>query len=816
MKIIVAEKPDVAKKLKEALAPNATARREGKVTYYESKDIIFCSAVGHIVEIPTLAEIDPLYKKWDLYILPYNLPKDLPLKVSQEKKDVFNVISKLCTQKGVDEVIVATDPDREGQHIFEKIKLMIKGYNPPKETRIWINEWTPDGLRDAYKNRKDNSEYHGLKLAAMCREEADFIMGTTGTVAMTAVYGSFKNVISVGRVQTPTLKIIVDRENEIRNFKPEPYATVSMEIKSDEKENITLKHKISGDKKLSDKEADDLIKAIKKNKQVKVEVSSKRTKKSAPALFDLTSLQKEMAKLYNYSAKKTLELAQSLYQDHGLLTYPRTDKKVISSSAEKLVGNALKNIPVHSEFDKYKKYINSNKRSINKSCVSKGGNMPHEAITPVYNAPGTKDLSKLTKDELRVYEAVVKRFIANFYPDAEFDETNVLASISYNNKDEKFDAKGKVLVVKGWTEILGVSGDDVLPKITNGKSYDIIDAKKENKMTTPPARYSIATLLSAMENVARFVDDKDDADILKEAEGLGTPATRADIIEKLIQKGYMVEDKKSLIATDKGLELFKVLPSGAYDTPKLTARMEKALSEIEEKDKINLRTAYMSEVNKLVKEFVEQLKAEVNKGPTQVIAGNGVLKCPKCGKAVFPNTKAYGCSGYKEGCDFTIWKEIAGVKIKENDVLDLITKRETKNIKGFTSKSGNKFDAKLVLNDNHKVEFKFNNTPTAGSSSSTKSQGLPVDKKNFGTCPTCGETMYETENAYVCSKQGCTCLYKDALKGLGKKKISKADAKKLLDGKAVKMKLKSAKTGKDFEANVLFNPSTNRCDLSFK
>lgn len=709
MKLILTEKPDVSRQVKDALAPDAkfmtfATTKQGKVGYYENKEFLICNTVGHIVEILPPNEINESFN-WDLNALPYDLPKDLPTKISKDKKDIFKAIQYCFDKHSYDEIIIATDGDREGQNIWRKIRKHLKKYKPKKEMRMWLSEWTSEGIKKSYKNRFENAKKENLGLAAQCREEADYKWGMQGTVAVTKKYQNYgKSVASIGRVMTPTLGFVVQRENDILNFIPEPYKNLIIESKTDEKENILLKHIPKETWTLQD--SNNLEKKLNKIKKVKIEKEVKKTSKKSPQLYDGTSIMQDMNKRYGFSAKKTTDIIQKLYQTYTLTTYPGTNDTKISQGTADNAYDAFKNLK--GLYPDIVNEITKNKWKVSKHVVTTE-DLPHEAITPVFGTANLSNISKLTNDELKVYQAICERFLAVFYPDAQFEDTKVSTTV----ENEVFRNSGKVVLEKGWMKVLGVSSDTILPKITNGKEYNVVNIISEEKMTTPPSRFTEDGLIDAMKHAGRYVNDKEAKSILNNVEGLGTTRTRASIIENLKNKEYISLNKKTIFPTEKAMKLFEALPEVAIKSPIMTSEFESLFHSVEE-GKLS-KDNCMNKLDKELHTFIKKVKED--KGEVQINSSsfnsttsstsksNLGLTCPRCGKEMRENSLSYYCVDYN-GCKFSVWKEIAKKKISLTVVKELVNKGETKTLKGMRRKTGETFDAKLYIKEDGKIGFK--------------------------------------------------------------------------------------------------------------
>lgn len=811
MKLILTEKPSVTKQMKNVLAPHAKYINCGggnkeALGYYEDSQFVICNTVGHCVNIKNPKEINSDFS-WHLHKLPYALPSELPLTISKGKENLFNVIETCFQKYDYDEIIIATDGDREGQNIWRKIDLMLGRYKTKVINRIWLDEWTPEGVQDAYDNRFPNSEKDSLAEAAQCREESDYIIGMNCTAALTNKYADGKgNIISIGRVMGPTMNIVVEREKEIRNFKSEPFTTLAIKTATDVTEDLTLKMKTQTN--LSATDAKKIEDILHKEKEVTLYKNVKTTSSSCPKLYDATTIAQDMNKRYGFSAKKTSDIIQKLYQDYALTTYPGTNAKVISEGSAKKAYKILNNLTLYPELIKE---IKDNKYNVSKHVVTSEG-LAHEAITPVYGTINASNVDKLTSDEMKVYKAIVERFLAVFYPKAQFEEVTVTTNVaSYD-----FEVKGKTIIEEGWMKVLGMSKDILLPKITDGYKYTLKDIIKENKKTKPPVRYTEETLLSAMKNAGKFVSDAAEAAILNssDVEGLGTGRTRPAIIENIKQKGYFIVDKKYIYPTQKCIDLFDVLPNTTLSSPSLTAQFEQMIQDVEE-GKMT-RKEYMDKINADVEDIILLIKDDKSGKKIEASTGTSAAKevknefgvCPICGGAITENSKAFACSNWKSGCKFTIWKNQRGKDLTKSQVKSLIEKGRTPVIKNLKTNLGTTFDAALEFDVDADGKINYSKLKIASTSKATTSKKAAVNKKDFGVCPICGKSMYEDSEKYFCSNCN-TKLYKNALAKYGKKTIGKREAKKLLDGDIIEVQLIAKESKKPYTKKVYFDNTTN-------
>lgn len=818
MKLILTEKPNVTKQIKNVLAPKAQYIRCGgkagePLGYYEDTEYVICNTVGHCVNIKNPRDINDDFT-WSLSKLPYAFPKELPLEISKGKEALFDVIQTCFSKYDYDEIIIATDGDREGQNIWRKIRLMLKPFKSKEVNRVWLSEWTPEGIKDAFDNRFPNSDKKTLEDAAQCREEDDYIIGMNCTVALTKKYAVGKgNVTSIGRVMGPTMFIVYSREKEIQNFKPEVYTTLAIKTNSEDKEDLLLKMKRQD--RLSASVAKSIEAELKKVSTVVLNKEDKKVYKRCPELYDATTIAQDMNKRFGFSAKKTSDIIQKLYQDYALTTYPGTNARKISVGSAKKVYQILNNLTIHNEIIDE---IKANKWNVSNHIITTEG-LAHEAITPVYGSIDKSKIARLTADEMKVYKAIIERFLAVFYPKAEFEEVIISTSAA----SENFEAKGKVLLNAGWMKVLGMPTDTMLPRIIHKKSYMIKDIVKENKKTVPPSRYNEDTLLSAMKNAGRFVADSAEAAILnsKEVEGLGTGRTRPAIIENIKNKGYFVTERKQIIPTQKCMDLFAVLPNTTLSSPSLTAKFEQMIQDVEDGNMI--KQDFFDKIDKEVVNIIDLIKNDISgnviSSSTKTLAQvnkENIGVCPICGNVIIESDKAFGCANWKAGCKFTIWKNQRGKTLTKSQVKSLISKGKTPLIKGFENKLGKSYDAVLTFEVKSDGTYDYLKSLQvdigAGTMNPVKAS---IMKKEFGTCPYCGNPMYEDKDKYFC--ENCkTKLYKNGLAKLGKKNIGKKEARKLLDGETIEVELISQKTNNPYKAKAYYDNTTGWVKISFK
>lgn len=606
--LVLAEKPSVGKDLAKVLKCNK--KNQG---YMEGNKYVVTWALGHLVTLADPESYDKKYKVWKLEDLPM-LPKYLKTVVIKQSSKQFNIVKSQMKRKDVTEIIIATDAGREGELVARWI--IDKSHVDKPTKRLWISSQTQRAIKDGFRNLKSSSEYDNLYKAAKCRAEADWIIGLNVTRALTCKYNA---QLTAGRVQSPTLAMIINREEEIKKFKPKEYYNI--ELKTEEFSFRWIDKK--GSSNLFDYEkAKKIISKLKKRNCRIIDVISNLKSRISPELYDLTELQRDANKIFGYSAKQTLSIMQRLYENYKILTYPRTDSRYISEDIVDTLKERLMSISI----GKYrifiqnilKKGINTNKNFVNNSKVT-----DHHAIIPTEESV---NISKLSSEERNIYDLVVKRFISVLLPPYEYAQIIVKVGIN----DEIFIYKGNITKKLGWKEIYTDNIDNKDNKLLKIKKDDILkvlDIKINKLYTKPPARFNEATLLSAMENPQKYVKlDKIYADTLNETGGIGTVATRADIIEKLFNMFYVERRKKEIIPTSKGKQLINLVPQ-VLKSPLLTAKWEKYLDEVSKGNKDP--NIFLENMRKYSVELVNDIKVSESKFKYDNLTGK---KCPNCGK----------------------------------------------------------------------------------------------------------------------------------------------------------------------------------------
>lgn len=607
--LILAEKPSVGRDLAKVLKCNVN-----KGSYIEGNKYIVTWAMGHLVGLMDPEGYDNKYKEWKMETLPM-LPKHMKLTVLKKTGKQYNEVKKQLLRNDVNEIIIATDAGREGELVARWI-IEKAGVKKPLK-RLWISSQTNKAILDGFKNLKDAKEYENLYKAAVCRAEADWLVGLNVTRALTCKHNA---QLSAGRVQSPTLAMIVQREEEIRNFKPVDYWCLNAKTDrfmlnwvNEKGNNSTFKEEI----------ADSIVNKCKGQNGEVLEVKKTTKKKYSPALYDLTELQRDANKIWGYSAKQTLNLMQRLYENHKVLTYPRTDSRYVTSDIVATIPERLKAV----SFGEYRvaaqQILNTGVKA-NKNYVDNSKVSDHHAIIPTEEKGS---LANLSSDEKHIYDLVVKRFLSVLLPAYEYEQTTVTVNIG----KETFSAKGNITKSKGWKMLYDKLNDDEdsqeLPHLNKGDNIIIKSVNKVKKQTTPPARFNEATLLSAMESPQKYINiEKDAAKTLNETGGLGTVATRADIIEKLFNSFVIEKKGKDIYPTSKGKQLIELVPKD-LKSPLLTAKWESQLDQIAKGKRDDF--SFIKEMKNYSVALVEDVKCGSSKFTHDNLTGK---KCTECGK----------------------------------------------------------------------------------------------------------------------------------------------------------------------------------------
>ena len=703
MKLIVTEKPSVAKDIARVL--NIKRSRDG---YMESQDYIITWCVGHLIQLSYPEEYNPKYKNWNVNDLPI-FPRQFKYMVNPSTQKQYETVKKLMLDDSIDEVICATDAGREGQLIFGYVYINAGCKKPVK--RLWISSMTDEAILDGFKELKDNKEYFSLYQSARARSEADWLVGINATRFFTVKYNQ---MLTIGRVQTPTLSLIVSRQKEIDEFVSQPFYEVSADC-----EMFVATWFNKNGTRIDELEKAEEIAARCQNKEATVtKLQTKRATVERPLLYDLTELQRDGNRRYGYSAEQTLDAAQNLYEKYKLATYPRTDSRYLTKDMKpKLVG-LLQNIKdgwKGSEYcvDKiFKQKINADKRVIDDSKVT-----DHHAIIVTPNIKNVSNV-KLPEREENILRLIVARFISVFDRKQEYDQTDIELKI----ENDKFKARGKKVVIPGWKEVedimLGKVKEDSEDKeiTTNLNLNDKLtprEIKVVTKKTSPPKQYTEATLLTAMETAGKQIEDEKLREEMKSI-GLGTPATRAGIIEKLISVGYIKRNKKNLVPTQNGIQLIDIVHE-KLKKPDLTGEWESELGKIAKKEASS--RDFIVDIKKYVADIIKEGKLSSMKNVNFESKGKkarsgAVGVCPRCGREVYESKKSFFCEGYKNfpSCKFTIWKEDnelkeKGVTLTKSNVKELLKNKETS---VTATKDGQEYILLVKITDNgYRVNYTF-------------------------------------------------------------------------------------------------------------
>ena len=705
--LVIAEKPSVGRDVARVL-PGPFKKSEG---YLEGPEHVLTWAVGHLVQLAEPDEYDDRYKKWKMADLPI-VPDRFKLVVRDERsKKQMGVVTKQLRRDDVDNVVNACDAGREGELIFAYLYEKAKGDKPVQ--RLWLSSMTKKAMEDAFSSLRPGSDLAALEAAARSRSEADWIVGMNATRAATIrLRSSFDGAVSLGRVQTPTLAILARREEEIRAFVPEPYWLVDATFAATGERVYAGRFHAGAQPRLKTAdEAHAIVDAVRGQGGEITKLDKKRRKERAPLLYDLTSLQRDANTRFGFSARRTLAAAQRCYEEHKVLTYPRTSSRYLSTDMISELKPTAQHVGAHREYAKGAAYVTGLDVLPLGRVVADEKVTDHHAIIPV-NGPQTID--KLSDDDRRIYDLVARRFLAVFHPDAEFENTRIETTVAQH----VFRTRGKVLLVPGWRGVYGeltegersdddedAGADQQLPKLDQGEDVDTREVASQEKETKPPRRYSDASLLGAMETAGKLVDDDELREAMKDS-GIGTPATRAAIIERLIAVGYVERDGRSLVVTEKGRNVIRLLAEHALTSPDLTGDWEKRLGEIERGE--DSRERFMADIAKFAGATVSELDAKLK--DVRIPRAN-LGPCPVCGHDIMENRKGYSCWGREDpGCGFVIWKSKAGKQLPAAAAKELIrTGRTEKPVTGFKGRSGRSFRARLALQQNEegkwRVEF---------------------------------------------------------------------------------------------------------------
>lgn len=798
--LIIAEKPSVAADIAKALG-GFTKHDD----YFESERYVLSSAIGHLLELCVPEHFEVKRGKWSFAHLPV-IPPHFDLKPIEKTESRLKLLARLLKRKDVDSLINACDAGREGELIFRYIVQHAKTDKPIR--RLWLQSMTPSAIREGFASLRSDASMRPLADAAVCRSESDWLVGINGTRAMTAFNsktGGFQ-LTTVGRVQTPTLAVMVEREEKIKRFVPRDYWEVHGTFQAEAGSYVGrwFDEKFSKDKKDSDGELKaERLWELRQAEAIRdkslgqpgvVTEESKPTTQLSPLLYDLTSLQREANSRFGFAAKRTLQIAQALYERHKVLTYPRTDsralpedyldtvKKTLSTLAETQYGSFAGHIL-------QKDWVRPNKRIFNNAKVS-----DHFAIIPTSLVP-----KHLNEEESKLYDMVTRRFLAIFYPAAEFLVTTRITRVA----DEPFKTEGKVMVNAGWMVVYGreAQAEDT-PSLIPVQQNETVQTRQVDivaSQTKPPPRFTEATLLTAMEGAGKLIEDEELREAMS-AKGLGTPATRAAIIEGLLYEKYVQRNGRELQATAKGISLITLLRGLGIPelcSPELTGDWEFKLKQMERGQLP--RSEFMREIAEMTKTIVDKTK----RYESDTVPGEfGTLKvpCPRCGGEIKENYKKFQC----QKCDFALWRIVAGRQFEIGEVEELITRRTIGPLQGFRSKMGKPFAAIIKLTPDLKPEFDFGQNGSNGEGAASE-----VDftgQEPLGKCPKCGGQVFENGMSYVCEKStgsARTCDFRSG-KIILQRPIERAQMIKLLEtGKTELLQKFISRKGRPFAAYLV-------------
>ena len=836
--LIIAEKPSVATDLAKVLSKElGKFEKKGKDrnTYFESDQAIIASAVGHLVELKMPSGPNGKKLPWGIKHLPV-IPENFEIQPIAKSESRLNLLKRLIKRKEVDTIINACDAGREGELIFRYV-IQIAGVEKNLK-RMWMQSMTNNSIISAYHSLRENEEMIPLAEAALCRSESDWLVGLNGTRALTAFnsrHGGF-NVTTAGRVQTPTLVILSEREKEIRNFSPTSYWEVLADFETDNgsyngkwfRENFKKdenNEKLKADRIWTEEEAQNILERCKGQTGV-IEENKKPAKQAPPQLFDLTTLQREASSKFGFSARNTLAIAQSLYERHKLLTYPRTDSKCLPEDYVDTIkshindfANSIANTSLHQQIiDSSSKVIENNWIKPNKRIFNDSKISDHFAIVPTGKIP----TAGLKEQEQKIYDLVTRRLIAIFYPSAEFETTRRITRI----KNDSFLTTGKILVKPGFLEVYGrkpgvaTEKNELIPAETGDKAETLnIEIKPEE--TKPPARYNEATLLGAMETAGKRIDDDELKEAMKER-GLGTPATRAAIIEGVIAHKYLFrheQQKRDLVVSNKGLALIDLLNDigiDALSSPELTGEWEYKLKQMES-GKLS-REIFMEEIKTLTEEIVNRTSLKIDELANRVF-DDLVATCPDCQDESFKQTDgSYECKS--ADCKFKLNKYIASHEISPKQAKNLLEKGRIGPFDTFKNRFGQPFTAELKMAQGARGGWKPEFIFEGDEEREQESKNLSDDQLITETTLDDGTKVkvYETDRAYICpemaadKQKGGTRISKEILK----KELPREQIIKLfVEGKTEVINGFISKKGRPFNAHLLLDKSTGKLGWEF-
>jgi DNA topoisomerase-3 len=703
--LVIAEKPSVARDLA-AVLPGSFKQSKDK-TSLEGESYVITWAIGHLVGLAEPDKYDPKLKKWRYADLPI-IPERFKLVPNDDKaKKQLNAIHRLMKSDEIDGIVNACDAGREGELIFAYVYETSKSDKPVQ--RLWLNSMTRKAIEEAFEALRPGEEMESLEAAARSRSEADWVVGMNATrAASIRLRAAFDGAVSLGRVQTPTLALVAKREEEIRAFKPEPYWLVEADFAASGERLYSGRY--MGGKRIAEDEAAKIVEDCTGQKGTITKLDKKEEKERSQLLYDLTSLQRHANTMYGFAARRTLGAAQKLYEEHKAITYPRTNSRWLTGDMVPEIRPTAELVGTNPQYRKGAEYVTGLSELPLGRVVNDKKVTDHHALVPTKSE---HDLSRMGADELKIYDLVTKRFLAIFHPDAVYERTRVETTVS----EHVFRTSGRRLLQPGWKAVYGEEadssegrdddsgGDQMLPKLENGEEVDTRRVESLRKETQPPRRFTDASLLAAMETAGKDIDDAELREAMKDS-GIGTPATRASIIERLINVGYIEREGRALVCTDKGIQVIRLLGEHQLTSPELTGEWEHRLGLIEQGE--DSRPAFMRDIAKFTTETVKEL--DKLKGVRIERANLG--PCAVCGRDIIENRKGYSCwSRDDPGFGFVIWKRKAGKSLPVSVAKELIESlrqsrergedpgvgRTAKQVTGFKGRSGRSFRAKLKL-----------------------------------------------------------------------------------------------------------------------
>src|SRR5213595_3249422 len=793
--LVIAEKPSVARDLARVLG-----KFKHEKDFFENDQYVISSAIGHLVEMVPPEGAEVKRGKWNIENLPV-LPDHFDLIPKEKTKLRLQLLKRLIKRPDVIEIINACDAGREGELIFRNTLRWTGAKKPTR--RLWLQSMTPEAIRAGFEHLRSQQEMQPLADAATSRAESDWLVGINATRALTSFNsrsGGFQKT-AAGRVQTPTLAILAGREEKIRSFKPRPYFEVHSDlgVKTGSYRGRWFDEKFKSDgdedaraERLWTGEQADAIEAKCADKTGEITEEKKSATQASPLLYDLTTLQREANGRFSLSARRTLQIAQALYERHKVLTYPRTDSRYLPEDNLAQVRKVMSSfedvtLAAHAEKALRNEWVKPTKRVFNNAKVS-----DHHAIIPTGASP-----AHLDEFERRVFDMVARRTVAVFYPAAQFEVTTRITRV----EGEPFKTEGKVIVDPGWLAVYGreaaVEGQEAVVPISPNERANVLAIEIKENETKPPARFNEATLLSAMEGAGKLVEDEELREAMSER-GLGTPATRAQIIEGLIFDGYVERKGKELVVSAKGLSLITLLrnlQTDALSTPELTGEWEYRLKEMAH-GRLD-RQHFMEDIRGLTREIVEKVRnfrGETIEGEYAVIDA----KCPNCGSGpIKEDYKTFRC----QNCDWLMWKTMASRQFEAAEVEKLLAQGRVGPLEGFRNKMGRRFNATVKLGEDFKLEFDF------GEGGNGAAQKIDASRhESIGLCPICKEgQVYELENAFICERAAAVpkkCTFRIS-KTILQRAISKEQVQRLMaTGKTDLLPRFISKRGRPFSAHL--------------